>query len=154
MLQYGEYDFESFLTMNRMPVCSLFRKKAWEDVGGYKREMSRGYEDWEFWITLGEAGHAGKLVGGPLFLYRKHGPSMMDRSARIHAEIFAEIRRLHPRFYTAERLEKIIDLKCRELVGCQETCREQQEYIDEVHTLKGFFRRACMALLRRAGLAG
>jgi len=147
-----EYDFSALLGRNYIHACNLFRKKAWAEVGGYKREMSRGYEDWEFWITLGEAGHAGKFIDRRLFLYRKHGPSMIDNSVRVNADIFAEIRRLHPGLYTTERLDRVIDSLCREIACCQEVCREQQKFISDIHTVRGFIRRACTALFRRMGL--
>lgn len=94
-----DYDFNLLLKSNHLPVCSLFRKKAWEDVGGYKNEMSQGYEDWEFWVALGEAGHVGRRIRKPLFLYRVKGDSRYTESLSKYERICFDIRKIHRRTY-------------------------------------------------------
>ena len=55
--------------------------------------MTRGYEDWEFWLNLGVRGRYGRHVHRVLFAYRKHGPSLLD-TARAHHD---DIDRIHSR---------------------------------------------------------
>lgn len=59
------------LARENMIFCSaLYRKPDWERVGGYSEEMTWGWEDWEFWISLLKNG--GKVEKLPLtgFYYR------------------------------------------------------------------------------------
>ncbi len=51
-------------------VCTLFRRQAWTDAGGWR---AVGYEDWDFWLACAEAGHRGLRIPKPLYRYRKHG---------------------------------------------------------------------------------
>lgn len=67
LVETQDYDFQSLLKANYIGTCSLFRRHAWEGVGGYK---AIGYEDWEFWIGCGEQGYFGKRIPKPLFHYR------------------------------------------------------------------------------------
>ncbi len=51
-------------------VCTLFRRQAWTDAGGWH---AVGYEDWDFWLACAEAGHRALRIPKPLYRYRKHG---------------------------------------------------------------------------------
>jgi glycosyltransferase involved in cell wall biosynthesis len=55
---------------NMIFVSGLYRKSDWESIGGYAEEMTWGYEDWEFWISMLKDG--GDVVQLPLvgFFYR------------------------------------------------------------------------------------
>lgn len=64
----------------------------------YDEKARRGVEDWDFYLTLAEAGFGGVLVDEPLLWYRKHGgESRGDRLASDpEAErTFHEILRKH-----------------------------------------------------------
>ena len=65
---------ERFLRGNLWFSCSLFRRAAWEAVGGYVEGVLT-YEDWEFWIRLCEAGYRFAVVREVLFNYRQHADS-------------------------------------------------------------------------------
>ncbi|MBI5189395.1 MAG: glycosyltransferase family 2 protein [Nitrospirae bacterium] len=93
------YDFGRLAAGNHVPVCSLFRKKAWKEVGGYKVMKAKGFEDWEFWITLGEAGWYGMPAEKALFMYRVKAASMFTDAVKVRPRICHEIRGLHPRLY-------------------------------------------------------
>lgn len=102
-----EYNFYDLLFFNHPTVCGLVRKKAWEDVGGYDENMKSGYEDWEFWINLGEKGWYGKLLKKPLFKYRKHGKSMVEGARLNHDIIFEYMKNKHKKLYSEESLGEI-----------------------------------------------
>ena len=55
---------------NMIFVSALFRKKDWEEVGGFSEDMTMGREDWEFWIKMLKNG--GEVVQLPMvgFFYR------------------------------------------------------------------------------------
>ena len=65
-----DYDFDILKYINFIPTASMFLKKAWKVVGGYRTNVV-GYEDWDFWITLGAKGYHGTRVAKPLFKYFK-----------------------------------------------------------------------------------
>lgn len=49
-----DYSFERLAKNENLFTCtSLYRKAAWEAVGGYNPNMTRGVEDWDFWIGCG-----------------------------------------------------------------------------------------------------
>ena len=68
---YHEFDFPDLLADNRVIVPALFRRAAWEQVGGYCETFSSpGVEDWDFWISLYEAGYQAHLLDEVLYDYR------------------------------------------------------------------------------------
>jgi len=85
-----EYNFETLKLQNIMSVCSLFRKKAWEEVGGYRTNV-KGLEDWDFWIAIGEKGYYGKLISKPLFFYRRHDTGVFQEAIQNQKKKFAQI---------------------------------------------------------------
>lgn len=41
---------ESFLKNNCIYNAAMFKKKRWQEIGGFDEDMKKGLEDWEFWI--------------------------------------------------------------------------------------------------------
>ncbi len=62
-----DYDFKKLLASNYFGYSAMYKRKVWDDVGGYKPV---GYEDWDFWISAGAKGHFAKRISKPLFYYR------------------------------------------------------------------------------------
>ena len=75
----GEYNFNQLKYANHISYCGLYRRKVWEDVGGY-RENVRGCEDWDFWVAAGCCGHHGKRIPEPLFMYRRHDTGLFQHA--------------------------------------------------------------------------
>ncbi len=48
--------------------ASMFRRKAWDDVGGYD-ENPRTYEDWDLWLRIVQAGWVVSPIREPLLHY-------------------------------------------------------------------------------------
>jgi glycosyltransferase involved in cell wall biosynthesis len=45
------FNLLSLIRGNFIDACALFRKKLWEEVGGYDERMPwMGWEDWDFWL--------------------------------------------------------------------------------------------------------
>jgi glycosyltransferase involved in cell wall biosynthesis len=96
-----EYDFRVLVQENFVNTTSLFRRRAWEDVGGFDPDIG-GYEDWEFWIALGEKGWYGKVVPEPLFFYRRHDASLVDSHDAMKDTILERIRAKHLALYSGD----------------------------------------------------
>lgn len=47
-----EYSWERLLLANPIHNSAMFRRTAFDEVGGYDPSMRDGLEDWEFWIRL------------------------------------------------------------------------------------------------------
>lgn len=106
VLVVPQFDPYRILFANHVPVCSLFRRRAWEHVGGYT-EVLRAYEDWEFWIKLSEAGFAFRRIDDVLNLYNVHEGSMIFRVRAQWKSLVADIRRRHPMAYRPENLRRL-----------------------------------------------
>ena len=65
----AEYDFRAQTHKNWFGICSLFRRAAWEAVGGWDPDIALS-EDWDFWIGCGYHGFPAIKVHGVAWLYR------------------------------------------------------------------------------------
>lgn len=73
------------LYVNQLIATSLFRKECWEKVGGYDENLKKGFEDWEFWISITKNGWKYKIMPEFLFYYRKAKKSMLVDTVSNHA---------------------------------------------------------------------
>lgn len=77
----AECSLPESLVENKAIVSSVFRKSAWEQAGGFYENFSvAGFEDWDLWISLLEAGWACEVIPEALFDYRIR-PGSMYRAA-------------------------------------------------------------------------
>ena len=60
----------NFLVQNNGVASALFRKSCWEEVNGYDVSFDKGYEDWDFWISILKNGWEIKVLPEVLFKYR------------------------------------------------------------------------------------
>lgn len=76
----------AILDHNQVSTVALFRKAAWEHVGGI-RDWGLGdhyvYEDWDFWIRLVGHGCRARSISEPLMLYRVHRHGLTQESPDI-----------------------------------------------------------------------
>ena len=103
----GDYNLYELLDRNVLTYAAAIRRRDWEESGGYDESMTSGYEDWEFWLRLGERGRFGQHVNRVLFRYRKHGPSLTDVALARHGEIVKYIRQKHPGLYEDQARARI-----------------------------------------------
>ena len=94
-----EFNLKNLLEYNHVSVSAVFRRQAWEAVGGYWNDMQPGYEDWEFWIRLGANSFPGKLIPEPLLNHRRHQRSMIDDAVEQHERLLERIHLRHARLY-------------------------------------------------------
>ncbi|WP_114747684.1 glycosyltransferase family 2 protein [Pleomorphovibrio marinus] len=88
---------------NMIFVSALFRKKDWEKVGGFSEEMTWGFEDWEFWISMLK--EEGEVVQLPItgFYYRiRKGSRRKGVSARDRQLTYSFINTKHKDFIYAQ----------------------------------------------------
>lgn len=53
--QQLEFNIKQQLLYNLFDMCAVFRRKVFDDVGGFDEFMSKpGLEDWDFWISVWE----------------------------------------------------------------------------------------------------
>jgi glycosyltransferase involved in cell wall biosynthesis len=93
-----EWDTRAELDCNFLTVASMFRRQAWEQVGGIDTEI--GYEDWDFWIGCIEHGWVGIKAPGALWHYRVHGGGVYEGHVASDQQIKAQIVLKHPSVYS------------------------------------------------------
>lgn len=97
------YDLPTLARFNYITATSVFRRQAWEDVGGFPAHV--GYEDWDFWISCGERGHVGIYLPEAISWYRIHMEGTYSKDRVKDQSIKARIVLRHPALYSAEQLE-------------------------------------------------
>ena len=88
--------------------CSaMFRRSDWELVGGYKRSMKFGWEDWEFWLSILELGRRVVQLPEYLFSYRVREESMTRRMTYWQKGLMMmQIMFHHRGYYTRHMIRK------------------------------------------------
>ena len=66
----------------------LFRSPALRATGGWRKEFSSLYEDWELWIRMEEQGQTLTWVPDALYHYRRHADSALNRWSRSKTALF------------------------------------------------------------------
>lgn len=79
----SEFDFDLQLqAQNQVPTACVFRRGAWERLGGYRARFAPkgcGTEDANLWLRMGAIGYSGLLVDDrPLFIYSYGGNTTGD----------------------------------------------------------------------------
>jgi glycosyltransferase involved in cell wall biosynthesis len=100
VVQAPEYDFRALCERNGVSYCSLFRREAWEAVGGYNRNMIWSYEDRDFWIACGREGFFAERIPEVLLNYRVKAESMYTNAVLHDRENRARIVLNHPSLYS------------------------------------------------------
>lgn len=104
-------NYRDLMFENKLMPASMYRKSCWEAVGGYDELMTKGFEDWEFWLNVTKRGWQFTFVDEFLFYYRKAKQSMLTDTISNHAEsnmeyIFRKHKELYIKYFdnTAEVL--------------------------------------------------
>jgi glycosyltransferase involved in cell wall biosynthesis len=103
------FDIESMAQGAMVTCTSLFRRSAWDQVGGLDRRMVL-CEDWDLWLTFAENGMRGVMVQKPLWGYRQHGRSMVNRQILSRTGLLREYRLIsqlqdrHPTIFATRNL--------------------------------------------------
>jgi glycosyltransferase involved in cell wall biosynthesis len=101
-----EFSPRRILVENMVFCSAVFRRQAWEQVGGYNPNMRHGWEDWDLWLSFVELGVGFLCIPEPLFFYRVRSSSMT--SSMSYLQKFRMMSRLilnHPRLYAKVGIE-------------------------------------------------
>ncbi len=101
--EQGEWRLAPFsrwrMGLGNIIFCSAFYRRAdWQQVGGYDETLRRGWEDWDFWLSLLELGCRVRCLDLVGFQYRKQITSMAagmghELKARLHFRMLDQHRR-------------------------------------------------------------
>ena len=108
----SDYNFERLKYANHLSYCALYRKKVWQEVGGYRTNI-KGCEDWDFWIAAGAKGYFGGRIPKPLFKYRRNNTGVYQEVIKKFAQKFAQIVLNNQQLYTQDeiyRAEKSLEI--------------------------------------------
>lgn len=73
--ELDEFSLENLAKFNMIFSSAVFRKKDWALAGGYDEQMTTGFEDWEFWISMLKNGGEVKKLEILGFFYRNQKKS-------------------------------------------------------------------------------
>ena len=120
-----EFSLKKLAIDNMIFSCAMFRKKDWENAGGYACELIGGWEDWEFWISMLKNGgrvHKLDFIG---FYYRIHHYSRQRSTTK-------EIERHTVNFINRKHRDFIVS----QLKG---PLRLKRKYSESINTFMNFF---------------
>ncbi len=92
--RHRDMTFEDECRYNNIPVASLIRREAFEEVEGY-HPLLWGFEDWSLWISILSKGWKVAVVHEPLFWYRRRNSSLADRDSKRREELNALMKEVH-----------------------------------------------------------
>lgn len=76
----GEFNLQRLMLWNYMHAGAVFRRTAWEQVGGYDANLNHlGFEDWDLWLSIAFSGGKFWYLQRSLFSYRISADSMVQR---------------------------------------------------------------------------
>lgn len=90
---------DDFKVGNRIGYCSLIKKSALLEVGGYSSRMVEGYEDMHLTINLLTRGNRIVTVPEPLWKYRIKENSMYKDALKHHDKLMNQIYKDFPQVY-------------------------------------------------------
>lgn len=97
-----EFKREQMLKENFLVPTSVVRRSAHFACGQYDESIRRGYEDWDYWLSMVEHGFTSQVIPEYLCWYRRRPNSMLAQIEKDEAynRWFAEYRRVkHARLY-------------------------------------------------------
>ena len=77
-----EYSKENMLYDNRIISQAFFKKKDWQQIGGYSEELIYGAEDWDLWLSIMELEKDIIKIPETLVHYRTYNNLKKSRSGK------------------------------------------------------------------------
>jgi len=92
-MSHSEWDVRKLVSAAYIDTMAMMRKDAILRVGGYSTEyrmaLVQGWEDYDLWLKLAQAGYTGKFIPQVLSDYRVHTESMINRALPMQSEVSA-----------------------------------------------------------------
>ena len=91
-----KFSLEDLLRENHLIVCSLIRKEALLECGGYNTRLY-AFEDWNLWVDIMKRGWEFILIPEALFKYRRRRGTMIETEGWTkEADLSRIMREAHP----------------------------------------------------------
>ncbi|MFM8806989.1 MAG: glycosyltransferase [Sphingomonadales bacterium] len=88
----GSFNLQRLMLSNYIDACALFRRSAWERIGGFDENRSiMMWSDWDFWLRVAFSGARFYYLPMAAFEYRVLSHSMVhsaDRTKYLEAAAF------------------------------------------------------------------
>jgi len=144
-----EFDLSLLVKRNFIDACALYRKKLWQEVGGYDeyRPLS-GWEDWDFWLRIAAQGGTFVHLPGMAFDYRVRQGSTIVKTVGFDYRMgrhSSDVVTISP--HAAELVEYIFR---KPELACYKLLRQSDE---EVQQLRGGIRTIQNSFSYRLGHA-
>lgn len=98
--------------------AALFRRKAFEDVGGYDEALP-AYEDWDLAIRMVKNGWTGFPIMEPLYFWRRHTVSRNTKADK--ALLISVLEKKYPRMKLYSNIARFLDFLSLSLDNPQES---------------------------------
>lgn len=90
-MSHSEWDVRLLVSRPYIDAMAMIRKETVQKMGGYSTEygtiLPQGWEDYDLWLKLAQAGYSGKLIPRVLSDYRVHPQSMLKTTWTYHREL-------------------------------------------------------------------
>lgn len=63
---------------NRLPYASMYRRKVWQNIGGYRRRIRTGIEDADFWTRALSYGYRAQIIDDFTLYYTQRSNSLRN----------------------------------------------------------------------------
>ena len=131
MVQVSEFDLDRLLTGNFIDACTVIRKRAWSECGGFDCAMPfQCWEDWDFWISVAECGWRFHHLPGAAFEYRVRPGSMSSPCAT------PEVGQPQQRYIVQKHRDLYLQRLPELLMRVQSVQRESRSLHDEAAQLR------------------
>lgn len=101
-IEIPKFTKEYLLYSSCISCCSMFRKKDFQKIGGYKECMKNGCEDWELWLTFYENGYGFHRIDEYMLNYRKEKDTRTKHADRNINEVKNNIIKFHINLYLSD----------------------------------------------------
>jgi glycosyltransferase involved in cell wall biosynthesis len=140
-------DLPTLLAECTIATPALVRKSAVLAMGGFDETITPGFEDWELWISLVEAGFPGTIIPEVLFQYRRRPDSLSQNYLQGEPHLNA-IRYLMQK-HEASYAQYLFDVLLKKDAACCEVLKDNYGLERELETWLGPLVRTYEAELER-----
>jgi GT2 family glycosyltransferase len=96
LLSHIPWQRDAFRHGNQIDAMAMVRRRHWQHVGGFSH-IPGGWEDYDFWCKLIDAGFSGVICPQKLAIYNRHNQSMQATSTLASQNCLQEIlQKRHP----------------------------------------------------------